>query len=315
MSKPKAIFKYFSEERMDVLKNGLIRFTQPNEFNDPFEAYPYFKSMGPHDSIDKKVETFDSAPDYYEDILKETLEKDNRFQSMPPHLQIIMKALAEKKLKELKPQMTSKIKNIFLSAMKLEGVAKPFMIKIILYSISQTIGILCFTEKKDNLLMWSHYANSHKGFVLEFFPDHLFFDKRKHDFQLAEHLKKVRYTIKRPEFTFFDDSFSKNEMSDNWIKNFIWVKSQHWEYEQEWRMISTFRESDKSIKNGDNTIYLFSLPPKAIKSIYLGCKMPDKIKAEFIKLIQGEENFKHIEVWEALPDEKEYKLGFKKLKI
>ncbi len=66
------------------------------------------------------------------------------------------------------------------------------MVKMMMNAINDTIGILCFTEKNDNLLMWSHYANSHKGFVLEFYPEHQFFDRRKNDHQLAEHLRKVR---------------------------------------------------------------------------------------------------------------------------
>ena len=150
--------------------------------------------------------------------------------------------------------MSLQIKSLFSSAMKLEGYAKSLMLKIILESINTTFGILCFTEKKDNLLMWSHYANSHKGFVLEFFPNHIYFDRRQKVNQIAEHLKKVRYTIKRPEFVFFNDDLSKNQMMDNWIDNFIWVKSAHWEYEQEWRMLSTFNMCEKTIEKADNQI-------------------------------------------------------------
>ena len=35
---PKAIFKYVSADRIDILKDLKIRFTQPSCFNDPFEA-------------------------------------------------------------------------------------------------------------------------------------------------------------------------------------------------------------------------------------------------------------------------------------
>ena len=34
-------------------------------------------------------------------------------------------------------------------------------------------GVCCFSEKKDDILMWSHYADGHKGFCLEFItPKH-----------------------------------------------------------------------------------------------------------------------------------------------
>ena len=39
-------YKYVSAERIDILQNRLIRFTQPNALNDPFEARPYFHTLG-----------------------------------------------------------------------------------------------------------------------------------------------------------------------------------------------------------------------------------------------------------------------------
>lgn len=32
--------------------------------------------------------------------------------------------------------------------------------------MNDLIGLLCLTEKPDNLLMWAHYADSHAGFVV-----------------------------------------------------------------------------------------------------------------------------------------------------
>ena len=28
-----------------------------------------------------------------------------------------------------------------------------------------TMGISCFSEKEDSILMWSHYADNHKGWA------------------------------------------------------------------------------------------------------------------------------------------------------
>ena len=39
-------YKYVSSERIDILQNRLIRFTQPNAMNDPFEAKPHFYALG-----------------------------------------------------------------------------------------------------------------------------------------------------------------------------------------------------------------------------------------------------------------------------
>ena len=51
-----AIYKYVVEERIDILQNGLIRFTQPSVFNDPFEVYPYFKAIADDRAVDDFME-------------------------------------------------------------------------------------------------------------------------------------------------------------------------------------------------------------------------------------------------------------------
>jgi len=35
-------------------------------------------------------------------------------------------------------------------------------------SVASTIGVSCFSQEEDNLLMWSHYADKHKGLCLKF---------------------------------------------------------------------------------------------------------------------------------------------------
>ena len=34
------LYKYVTAERVSVLRNGLVRFTQPQALNDPFEIKP-----------------------------------------------------------------------------------------------------------------------------------------------------------------------------------------------------------------------------------------------------------------------------------
>lgn len=41
------LYKYVSADRIDVLLNGVIRFTQAADFNDPFEIGPYVAAVFP----------------------------------------------------------------------------------------------------------------------------------------------------------------------------------------------------------------------------------------------------------------------------
>lgn len=85
-------------------------------------------------------------------------------------------------------------------------------------------GITCFSKTYKNALMWSHYADKHKGVCIGF------------DFQTEKIyenflLFKVRYSTKIEPVSFFE----KKELI-----NFKWIytKSKDWEYEEEIRAIT-----------------------------------------------------------------------------
>ena len=40
-----AVYKYVSPERIDVLQNCRVRYTQPRYLNDPFELRPHFSDL------------------------------------------------------------------------------------------------------------------------------------------------------------------------------------------------------------------------------------------------------------------------------
>ncbi|MBW1650428.1 MAG: DUF2971 domain-containing protein [Deltaproteobacteria bacterium] len=84
-------------------------------------------------------------------------------------------------------------------------------------------GILCLTETKNNLLMWSRYTDSHRDFIIEFNTDNNFFDQRKSETDEIRHIVKVLYQKERPKLILSDihgyDLYTK--------------KDKVWEYENE----------------------------------------------------------------------------------
>jgi hypothetical protein len=87
--------------------------------------------------------------------------------------------------------------------------------------LTTTVGIFCASTKPDDILMWSHYADSHRGICLEF------------DGTLAfmAHAQKVKYSRERVPINPYVDS--REAMME---KAFL-TKSEHWSYESEWRLI------------------------------------------------------------------------------
>jgi Protein of unknown function (DUF2971) len=86
--------------------------------------------------------------------------------------------------------------------------------------LADDLGILSLSAARDNILMWSHYANSHQGFCLEFDTSIPPFDKA-----LEVHYKRDRYTY----------DFSNVHAN---AKELLRTKYSDWRYEKEWRIIS-----------------------------------------------------------------------------
>ena len=57
------------------------------------------------------------------------------------------------------------------------------------------IGIFSLSKVPDNILMWSHYADSHKGIVLEFDSNHAYFNKFKYENSLQITRRKTDQAI------------------------------------------------------------------------------------------------------------------------
>jgi len=166
----------------------------------------------------------------------------------------------------------------------------------IIDSLSKDIGILCLSGTNANLVMWGHYANNHKGIVVEFDKNHSFFSNST-ELELLHKLKQVIYADTRPTVS-----------SDEWYSEKIFLtKSKYWKYEDEYRMSILLDKFDNSDKK-----YNIKFPPKIIKSIYIGCKTSIK-DIEYIKNLKTQEKWKHIKINQFKVDEKEYKLVLSKV--
>lgn len=89
-------------------------------------------------------------------------------------------------------------------------------------------GISCFSKKYDDILMWSHYADKHKGVCLEFeinanrlLEDEFF-------------LFAVEYTNEFSLLSHFDKDLNK---SANHFQQYISTKALPWQYEEEIRIV------------------------------------------------------------------------------
>lgn len=119
----------------------------------------------------------------------------------------------------------------------------------------------CLADTNKNQLMWSHYANNHEGFCLEYDLYELF--------DIGELLLPVKY----------EGEIVKGSINSGLSQEFMFRKSNVWEYEGEWRIVKQVND-DKS--------YIDIDAPK-VKAIYMGCKINNELKEKLIEICKRRE--------------------------
>lgn len=130
-------------------------------------------------------------------------------------------------------------------------------------------GITCFSRKNDNLLMWAHYADCHRGICLEFAINgneaaNVFIDYRKSALYPIKYQGKffpMKYVDakERPKFAF-------HESDDKHGYPPICMKSNDWSYEEEVRLMI---RTDELYQFPRTLVYKDGL----LKSVICGCNM------------------------------------------
>ncbi|MRI32503.1 hypothetical protein EOPP23_05825 [Endozoicomonas sp. OPT23] len=200
MDEKDVIYRYkylpFDTGSLEVIKSGTIKFTNPLMFNDPFDCFPHYDQNA-----------IDEIPSRRKDLLR-----------------------AASRIRNLSPAQHIQNKRRIVSDFK-----RRVLDKSVPNSILEKIGVLSLSRDPRNILMWSHYADFHKGFVVEFriptkLPDNTIGTIDEWLFPL-----KVNYSKERPVFRFgLDDS-------ETVMNNVLLTKYDVWKYEQEERVVDNDR--------------------------------------------------------------------------
>jgi Protein of unknown function (DUF2971) len=136
-------------------------------------------------------------------------------------------------LKSLEPRVDVHMvvaREIMISQKVRDGIAK------FQRELATQWPMLSLTRKRNNLLMWSHYADSHRGFVIGFNDENQFFHQKTP--RTMSPLMQVQYLPKRPVVPRFE------ELPKNLHELVFLTKSEQWSYEQEMRMFAKPREDN-----------------------------------------------------------------------
>lgn len=257
---PSSLIKFFNDSNynLDALKQQKIWFSSPYYFNDPFDCAINidFEGAAYKDLVEMNSNLFNKG------------SSDNFFDLNDVNIKSFLKIHASKRGELYRDNVTNVISSIFIS---------------------------CLTEISNlgSLIMWGHYANSHKGFCLEY--DIQDFMINYDDFQIIPVYYSNNYLF---------DWHIKTEYDMRKFKlSLVFTKAYEWYYELEWRLMNTNIE-----QSGNSGFLLQFIKPKRV---YLGYKMDKNFKNDLIFICKQ----KNIAIYEGLLIPNTYNIAFKKFEV
>lgn len=132
-------------------------------------------------------------------------------------------------------------------------------------------GIAAFSKRCDVSLMWSHYADKHKGICIEFDTSKFIPEVKP----IKVNYNKLQNNIYKTSELVDFFSNNPNDLSEIFYK-LTENKQEFWNYEEEYRLISDIKE------NKGDSIYV----GEAVSSIIFGLQCPPEIISTIITMMK-----------------------------
>jgi hypothetical protein len=169
--------------------------------------------------------------------------------------------------------------------------------------INREIGILCLSANPRSILMWSHYADEHKGFVIGFDSDDDFFSHRLGEPEDIGLLRIVDYVNNRPIVVI---EKLKNENHDT--PDYFFTKNPDWDYEQEWRIIRFLNGAAVVLCGETHKTHLFKVPASAIREVIFGCNAQAQVRETLLATVKENPTLKHVSFFDAALSRSKYEM-------
>lgn len=246
------------------LTGRAIYFASPSQFNDPF----------------------DCTINYRYDLLSE----EEKFEKYVEHIKFEKPFLNDEAAKS-EAQLWMK-EGLLETDAALENNKR--IISSLVYS---NVGVFSLTKTKDPILLWSHYADSHRGYCIGYDVDVLradFMNKYSNPQKVFYELN-VQYEKEYPKII-----PRKNMSEADFVSIPLRTKSEIWSYEQEFRFIILGASRE-----------LTRVPPEAIAEVTIGCNVLDKHQIEIGEYVIR--HLPHTDLYLAKMHPESYSLIFQKM--
>ena len=152
-------------------------------------------------------------------------------------------------------------------------------------------AVLSLSRINNNLLMWAHYCDSHRGFVIGFDSENAFFQTMR--FNAFSVLAEVHYSDQRPvmpapaRWDGSPEQLVEAIGEEDLAELFFYTKSSDWAYEEEMRMIANPEIADRLGAGADGeNIYLYRFPPECVREVILGIRVDRAERDQIVSVVR-----------------------------
>lgn len=287
-------YKYMTAETARiVLATNSIRFSSPDNFNDPFDVVRDVRLGFSYSDLYKQINNLAYDICENQDALRDYLSPN--FLTLCEVFRLMPRWHRENR------------KNSRID----EGEARKLFatlqasneLKVIWEKIVKSNRILSLTEDNDNEVMWAHYADNYKGVVLELEC----LDVYDSPLLVAE---KVKYSNNDITFGAIADwvsfitgfnAFDRSRL----YKDLELTKKENWSYENEWRIITSDNSSTAQYTD-------INLHPSTFSKIFLGAKIREEDRNDLLLLAHNRK--RKIDVFNSVINQSNRRIEFAPLK-
>jgi len=141
--------------------------------------------------------------------------------------------------------------------------------------LSKRYGVSSFSARRDDVTMWSHYADECRGIVIGYSVDLWV----KHLLGISI-IRQVKYSDELP--IVMDPRVVNQENAYEFMSS----KGTAWEYEQEWRLITELSKTQKS----ERQIAVITVPQESVSSILITDRTPQETVDIIVRRLNSPSN-------------------------
>ncbi len=254
------LFKYISNpELASAILDGSIKFAPVAELNDPTEFFaPVDREL-----IKASLVTL-RQHGYSESQFRALQQQGALLQRTNPHLM-------------LRPPPSSRFEANAILRSRLYDMTDGLVnfLELVISDLKNKIGVFCLSDDPVSMLMWSHYANGHQGFVVGYKNIHQHFEPDETG--TLDTPTRVKYGRSASGVTFDPQS----------TLDIFFSKGLEWQYENETRILRPLMECEKMSNNAGGDIFVSKIDKNCISTLIAGSRMQELQIKKIADIILG----------------------------